>query len=95
MTGQRRQARPVDRHPLAFGMIKWGPLPDSSSWLLWDGPGSGLYYHAQDPETSPLPGQRIRHPSASGSYDTLRAAEAAVFAFVAAYHAAAAEEQQR
>jgi len=53
--------------------------------------------HAADPEK---PGQvaggiRVRHPSASGSYDTLKAAEAAVFAFAAAYHAAEAEEQQR
>lgn len=92
MTGQRKQSRPADRHPLAFGMTKWGPLPDSRGWLLWDGPGSGLYFHAGDPSQSGSLGTRVRHPSASSTYDTIKAAEAAVFAFVAAYHAASEAE---
>jgi len=72
------------RRPLAFGITKWGPLPGTGDMhILWDGPGCGLHLYASDPERGGL-GQRIRHPSASGTYDVLREAQRAVDAFVAA-----------
>lgn len=74
----------LPRHPYAFGITSWGPLPDTADMhVQWDGPGTGLYLYASNPESG-NPGMRIRHPSASGTYDTLRDAEKAVNAFVAA-----------
>ena len=69
----------LQRHPLAWGMTEWGPLPDTTSlYLFWGGPGDGLYLKSGNVE------RRIHHASASGTYDTLRDAEKAVNAFVAA-----------
>jgi hypothetical protein len=88
------QNRPVNRHPLAFGMTKWGPLPGTGDmWIMWDGPGAGLYLHATDPckPSQVAAGIRVRHPAASGDYDTVRSAEAAVFALAASYRAMAEE----
>jgi hypothetical protein len=92
------QNRPVDRHPLAFGMTKWGPLPGTrDAYLLWDGPGAGLYYHAADPDKpgQAAAGRRVRHQSANGEYATVKAAEAAVFALVAVYREQEAAEAAR
>jgi hypothetical protein len=72
------------RHPLAWGMTRWGPLPDTESlYLFWGGPGSGIYLeHGIDGGQS---GQtRVRHASASGTYDTAKQAQRAVEAFVSA-----------
>lgn len=80
MTGDRLQ-----RHPLAFGITYWGPLPGTADMhVQWDGPGGGLYLYASDPATSTLPGRRISHPAAAGTYATMGEAERAVHAFVAA-----------
>lgn len=79
--------RLVPRHPLGWGMTKWGPLPGTRDmWILWGGPGDGLEMYASDPSTSTIAqggGRPIRHPSASGTYDTVDAAEKAVMAFIA------------
>lgn len=73
------------RHPMAFGITYWGPLPDTRDMhVQWDGPGSGLYLHAANPESATVPGMRIAHESARGTYDTLRQAERALAAFIAA-----------
>lgn len=69
----------VQRRPLAWGMQQWGPLPGTGGmFLIWDGPGAGIYMHVNDQ----LPGNRVRHPSASGTYETVKAADAAVQEFV-------------
>jgi hypothetical protein len=69
------------RHPLAWGMTRWGPLPETKDlYLFWGGPGSGIYLeHGQDG-----PQQPVRHASASGTYDTAKQAQRAVEAFVSA-----------
>lgn len=73
------------RHPVAFGITYWGPLPGTDSMFVqWDGPGSGLYLYPGNPEAARVPGMRIRHDSAAGTYATLRAAEKALTAFIAA-----------
>lgn len=73
------------RHQLAFGITHWGPLPGTEAMhVQWDGPGSGLYLYAGSPETAATPGMRLRHDSAAGTYATLRAAERALGAFIAA-----------
>jgi hypothetical protein len=75
----------LQRHPVAFGITYWGPLPDTrETFIQWDGPGSGLYLYASNPEYARDVGLRIRHRLASGEYRTLRDAERAVRAFVAA-----------
>ena len=79
--------RLVQRHPLAWGMTMWGPLLGTEDmWILWDGPGAGLYLHAADPSKGGNGnlGIRIRHASASGTYGTAAQAEKAVNAFVQA-----------
>lgn len=81
----KQPARKVDRHPLAFGITKWGPLPETANiWIMWDGPGSRLYLYSGDPETQASPGQVISHPTADGTYQTVAEAERAVTAFVEA-----------
>ena len=78
--------RLIPRHPLAWGMTKWGPVPGTrDTWVLWDGPGAGLYSHATDPAKPGSQGMRIRHPAAAAEYATLAEAEAAVMAFVRIY----------
>lgn len=70
----------IQRRPLAFGMEQWGPLPGTDDlYLFWGGPGDGLWLHKG------WDGRhvRVRHKSASATYDALRYAEAAVYAFVA------------
>ena len=74
----------VARHPLAFGLTYWGPLPETRDMhVMWDGPGSGLRMYVTDPTRPGAMGQPIRHPSASGTFATVREAEKAVNAFVA------------
>jgi hypothetical protein len=73
------------RHPLAFGITYWGPLPGTAGMhVQWDGPGSGLYLYPCDPATATSPGMRIRHDSAGGTYATRGEAEKALAAFIAA-----------
>jgi hypothetical protein len=73
------------RHPLAFGITYWGPLPGTAAMhVQWDGPGSGLYLYHANPETATMPGQRIAHPSAGGTYATVKQAEQALARFIAA-----------
>jgi hypothetical protein len=69
------------RHPLAWGMTRWGPLPDTEDlFLFWGGPGSGICLeYGQDG-----PQQPVRHPSASGTYATVKEAQRAVEAFTRA-----------
>jgi hypothetical protein len=71
----------LHRKPLAFGMTEWHGLPGTTAHLFWGGPGDGLYFVRNDNQ------QRIRHASASGVYDTVKAADKAARAFVAAYEA--------
>lgn len=74
----------VARQPLAFGITRWGPLPETADlYLFWGGPGDGMYLTKGDGS----PHKRIEHPSASGTYDTVKHAQAAVDAFVAAFYA--------
>jgi len=80
MTDHDQAAPKVQRRPLAWGMQEWGPLPGSAVTVIWDGPGSGLFI-AGGPRRLM---RRIRHPAASGTYATVKAASAAVAAFVAA-----------
>lgn len=76
--------RLVPRHPLAFGITKWGPLPGAEDmWILWGGPGDHLELFTGDPARMGSQGRRIRHPSASGAYTTLSKAEKAVMRFAA------------
>lgn len=74
------------RHPLAFGITYWGPLPETDSmYVQWDGPACGLYLCTGNPEqASTPPGMRIRHDSASGTYNTVKQAEQALARFIAA-----------
>jgi hypothetical protein len=73
------------RHPLAFGITCWGSLPGTGDMhVQWDGPGSGLCLYHANPETATMPGQRIRHESASGTYATAAQAGKALAAFIAA-----------
>jgi hypothetical protein len=73
------------RHPLAFGITYWGPLPGTADMhVQWDGPGSGLYLYPGNPASATSPGMLIRHESASGTFATLRAPERALAAFIAA-----------
>jgi hypothetical protein len=70
----------VRREPLAFGITLWGPVPGAheDSRIMWDGPGSGLCWQAPR-----MPGLPIRHPAASGTYQTLRQADRAARRFIA------------
>lgn len=85
-----RAASPVSavklqRHPLAFGITYWGPLPGTEDmYIQWDGPAGGLYLYKGSPETPGAQGIRIRHESASGTYGFVNQAEKAIAAFVAA-----------
>lgn len=82
MKASERLAR---RYPLAWGMTKWGPLPETRDmWIVWDGPGTGLQLYARDPDKPGVLSKRIEHPSASAVYDTVDAAENAVNAFIRA-----------
>lgn len=72
------------RHPLALGITYWGPLPGTDSvYVQWDGPGTGLYLYASDPGAATSPGTRVRHDSASGTYDTVKQAGQALARFIA------------
>lgn len=74
----------IARHPLAFGMTRWGPLPGTESlFLFWDGPGSGLFLEHGEGG----PQQRVRHPAASAGYTRPAEAARAVEAFVKIYEA--------
>lgn len=76
----------VARQPLAFGMTRWGPLPDTMDlFLFWGGPGDGIYLHKGDAGAH----KRVRYEPASGTYQTTREAQRAVDAFTAAYEAPA------
>jgi hypothetical protein len=75
----------LQRHPLALGITYWGPLPGTAGmYLMWDGPGTGLSLYASDPTVRGALGKPVRHPSASGPFGTVRAAEKAAHAFAAA-----------
>jgi len=78
--------RKVPRQPLAFGMQKWGPLPDTDHlFLVWDGPGGHVYL--TDDRKPAVAGLPVRHPSLRGTFDSLRDVERGVSEFVAAYEA--------
>jgi hypothetical protein len=70
----------VRREPLAFGITLWGPIPGANpaSRIMWDGPGSGLYW--QVPTGQRLP---IRHRAIAGECQTLRDAERMARRFIA------------
>jgi hypothetical protein len=88
-----RQSRLVPRHPLAFGMTWWGPLPGTErAAIMWGGPGDNLLYFPAGLDSATAPWIPVRHPAASGTYQTVAEAEKAVNAFVAAGLAAQAEE---
>lgn len=72
----------LTQQPLAFGMTRWGPLPDTADlFLFWGGPGDGLFLSKGENG----PQKRIKHHTAAGIYATVRDAQHAVDAFVAAY----------
>lgn len=75
----------IPRRPLAWGMQVWGPMPGAERiYLLWGGPGDRIYVHVGDPSVpGSMPGRQVEHPSANGTYEKLRDAQAAVDAFVA------------
>jgi hypothetical protein len=76
-------ARLVPRHPLAWGMVKWGPLPGTRDmWIFWEGPGAGLRLYARDSDKTDSIGRGIEHPTASSTYVKLADAEKAVMAFI-------------
>ncbi len=75
----------LPRQPLAWGMQQWGPVPGTSRiYLMWDGPGSGIYVYVGDPQAQGSLGHRVEHPTADGTYDDLKSAQKAVDAFVEA-----------
>lgn len=74
----------IPRHSYAIGATSWGPLPDTEdAHIMWDGPGSGLYFYPRYSDIT-APHMRIRHETANGTYDTLKQAEKAVYAFIEA-----------
>ena len=74
----------VARQPLAWGMTRWGPLPETADlFLFWGGPGDGLYMTKGEDG----PHKRVEHRAASGTYDTVKRAQGAVDAFIAAFYA--------
>jgi|SRR5215475_8519214 len=86
------QSRHVRRRPTGMGWQVWGPLPWTRDMhIMWCGPGDYLQMFATDPlaPQSEAVGQRIRHPSASGEYQTVAEAQRAVDAFIAAFHSGA------
>jgi hypothetical protein len=83
----------VRRHPLAFGITKWGILPGTRDmWIMWDGPGSRLRMYATDPEQPGAQGIVIEHPLARDVYDTVAAADKAVQALAAEHGRLEAED---
>ena len=79
-----QDAAKVARQPLAWGMTRWGPLPETADlFLFWGGPGDGLYMTKGEDG----PHKRVEHRAASGTYDTAKHAQGAVDTFVAAFYA--------
>jgi hypothetical protein len=75
----------LSRRTSPTGLTVWGPLPDSTGmFILWPGPGGGLNLCVGDPSEVGTSVTRIEHPTASGTYDTRKQAQAAVEAFTAA-----------
>jgi hypothetical protein len=74
-------AEALKRQPLAFGAQQWGPLPGSAGVLLWGGPGERMFFYVAGVM------RLIEHPSASAVYQTVKQADEAARAFVAAYEA--------
>lgn len=74
------EAAKVRREPLALGVTLWGPVPGANpeSRIMWDGPGSGLFWQLPSG-----PGLPIRHRAVSGPYRTLREADRAARRFIA------------
>lgn len=70
--------RPVELLPT--GGAVWA-VPGSSLYILWGGPGAGL--RLGDVYTPGGFSTSIDHPAASGSFDTYKAARAAVGRFLA------------
>jgi hypothetical protein len=55
------RAKRVQRHPLAFGITTWGPLPGTrDAYLMWEPSGGGLTFYARDPSASQSPGMPVR-----------------------------------
>lgn len=76
----------LPRHPLAFGITYWGPVPGTKdAHLMWDGPGAGIVAYPGDPTLPGATGQQVAHPSANKAYDTLADAERAVHDFAAIF----------
>ena len=72
------------RQPLAWGMTRWGPLPETADLSLFSGgPGDGLYMTKGEDG----PHRRVEHRTASGTYDTVKRAQGAVDAFIGAFYA--------
>lgn len=76
-----RDAIKVARRPLALGMTRWGPLPETADlFLFWGGPGDGLYMTKGEDG----PHRQVGHGAA---YGTAKQAQGAVDAFVAGFYA--------
>ncbi len=71
--------KPVER--MITGGAVWA-LPDSALEVMWIGPGGGL--HIGTPRRPGGITTPIRHPSADGTYNTLKEAQKALDAFIAA-----------
>lgn len=72
----------VNRQPLAFGMTRWGPLPETMDlFLFWGGPGDGLFLE----KGMDGPQKKVESASGRGPFTTLKQAQAAVNAMVAEF----------
>jgi len=71
--------KPKRVEPMIGGGMVWA-LPGSTLEVMWAGPGSRLLIG--QPRVAGGSVTSIDHPSASGSFDTLRDAEAALTSFV-------------
>lgn len=71
--------------PYPTGLTVFGPVPGADlTFVMWPGPGSGLFLVIGDPDTTEAGMARIERPSADGTYDTQVAARRAARAFIEA-----------
>lgn len=81
--------RKLTPEPLAFGITRWLLPGTADLYLLWPGPGDGIYM-AKGGGLH----KRVEHRTASGVYVTVRQAQRAVDAFLEAAEKEDALEQQ-
>jgi hypothetical protein len=74
--------RKLTPEPLAFGIARWLLPGTTDLYLLWPGPGDGIYMVKGDGRGGLH--KRVEHRTASGVYATVRQAQRAVDAFLEA-----------